>query len=417
VLARLLKRMIRTGRMRVEASDGRTLIEVGDKTKATNPDVAVRLRGMLTPFKLALNPDLYLGEAYMSGALEIRRGSLWDLMELIGRNGTNVSGQASWLNPLVRSLRHATHRAISPKLARRNAARHYDLSLALYRQFLDDDLQYSCAYFPDPSISLEDAQQAKKRHIIAKLRLEPGQHVLDVGCGWGGLAMAIARAADVHVRGITLSEEQLRVCRKRVREAGLDSRVTIELRDYREVVGQFDRIVSVGMFEHVGLDCYDAFFSALSRLLANNGIALLHTIGQRGRPVVSNAWMTKYIFPGGYVPAASQLTGAIERAGLWLTDLEILRLHYAETLKRWRERFMTRAAFVEDLYDARFVRMWEFYLAGCEMSFRFGDLMVMQAQLTKRVDAAPLTRDYMVDEERALSGWNDRRGVVRAASR
>ena len=280
-------------------------------------------------------------------------------------------------------------------IARRNASHHYDLSNLLYQQFLDPDLQYSCAYFSDPRLSLAEAQDAKKQHIAAKLLLKPGRRVLDIGCGWGGLALSLAQVEKVHVLGVTLSPAQLAVARQRARQAGLEQQVKFALLDYREIKGRFDRIVSVGMFEHVGTPHYSQFFGAVSQLLADDGVALIHSIGRKDGPDVTSSWIRKYIFPGGYIPALSEVTPAIERAGLWITDLEILRLHYAQTLRHWRERFLANRRKVLEIYDERFCRMWEFYLAISEMSFRYGGLMVFQAQLTRRVDVVPLTRDYV----------------------
>jgi cyclopropane-fatty-acyl-phospholipid synthase len=346
-----------------------------------------------------LNPEFYLGEAYMNGELVLERGTLWDLMELIGRNCPPQPHSRS--RRVAEMVRRCLQRANSPRRSSRNVSHHYDLSQALYRTFLDEDLQYSCAYFRAPGMSLDEAQQAKVRHIAAKLRLEPGQRVLDIGCGWGGLALSIAQASDVQVTGITLSQEQLEVCRERSCRAGLDDRVRFELRDYRDVEGVFDRIVSVGMFEHVGAARYPAFFQTVQRLLTDNGAALIHSIGDRGEPNRNNPWIEKYIFPGGHIPALSEMAAAVQQTGLWITDVEVLRLHYAETLRRWRERFLRRASTVCELYDERFIRMWEFYLASTEMSFRYGGLMVLQVQLAQSVDALPCTRDYMVEAERA----------------
>jgi cyclopropane-fatty-acyl-phospholipid synthase len=282
----------------------------------------------------------------------------------------------------------------SQRSARRNVARHYDFSERLYRSFLDSDLQYSCAYFARPGMTLDEAQLAKRRHVAAKLLLRPGLRVLDIGCGFGGLALHLARTAEVEVVGVTLSSEQLKVARRRAEEEGLEKRVRFELADYRALTGAFDRIVSVGMFEHVGKPQYPDFFAAVARLLDRRGVALLHSIGRMHGPGLTSAWIRRRIFPGGYIPALSEVAPFIERSGLWLTDLEVLRLHYAETLRCWRERFLA------DLYDDRFCRMWEFYLAASEMSFRYAGFMVFQAQMTHDVGAAPLTRDYMNAAER-----------------
>jgi cyclopropane-fatty-acyl-phospholipid synthase len=306
----------------------------------------------------------------------------------------------------MRRLRHPSRllRQLNPAWrARRNVAHHYDLSESLYRLFLDQDMQYSCAYFADENASIDQAQRAKVRHILSKLDLRAGQRVLDIGCGWGGLALAIARQFDVHVTGITLSQEQLAVARRRAALEGLDQRVSFELADYRAMAGAFERIVSVGMFEHVGPRHYGEFFKTVRRLLTDDGAALLHTIGARVDGGGVNAWMEKYIFPGGYVPTLSETTAAVEKAKLWPTDVEILRLHYAHTLDHWLRRFRQNRAAALDIYDEAFCRMWEFYLAGCAMSFRHGDLMVMQIQLSKSITALPITRDYMHATERSLS--------------
>jgi cyclopropane-fatty-acyl-phospholipid synthase len=288
------------------------------------------------------------------------------------------------------------------KKARENVAHHYDLSGELYRSFLDGDMQYSCAYLRHPDDDIEAAQRAKKEHIAAKLLLEPGQRVLDIGCGWGGLALFIAKAVDVEVTGITLSREQLAVARQRAKDEGLEHRVDFQLVDYRVLEGQFDRVVSVGMFEHVGLPNYANYFGAIRRLLKPKGIALVHAIGKMYGPAPTSTWILKYIFPGGYAPALSEVMPSVERNALWVNDVEILRLHYAETLRLWRERFEARWAELSRSYDERFKRMWEFYLVGSEISFRYFGFMVFQMQLAKAVDAAPLTRDYIVSAENRL---------------
>ncbi len=289
--------------------------------------------------------------------------------------------------------------SVLTRISGRHVARHYDLSHEHYRQFLGTDLQYSCAYFADPSFSLEQAQEAKKRHIAAKLLLEPGLRVLDVGCGWGGLALSLAEMERVEVVGVTLSREQLTVARQRAKQAQLDERVRFTLNDYREIEGPFDRIVSVGMFEHVGVPNYARFFQKIRELLSADGIALIHSIGRSNGPTITGAWTQKYIFPGGHIPALSEVAPLIERAGLVLTDLEVLRLHYAETLRHWRERFLASHRHDGRIYDERFCRKWEFYLASSELAFRYGGLMVFQAQLARQFDNLPLTRDYMYERE------------------
>jgi cyclopropane-fatty-acyl-phospholipid synthase len=399
VLKGLLRRLIKIGRLTVIEVDG-SVLTCGEPA-ADQPDVVVRLTKRFTPLKLALWPDLYLGEAYTAGDLVIERGSLWDLLDLCGRNLEREPRRGS--GPLLRLVKAVARQLqqFSPaQLSQKNVAHHYDLPHELYQTFLDPDLQYSCAYFSDAATSLEEAQRAKKRHILSKLLLEPGHRVLDIGCGWGGLALALAQAEHVFVHGITLSQQQLAIARQRAKDAGLESRVTFELRDYRSVKGKFDRIVSVGMFEHVGTPHYRTFFKAVSDLLLDDGIALIHSIGRMSGPDVTSAWIRKYIFPGGYIPAMSQVSPAIEHAGLWLTDLEILRLNYAETLRAWRERFLAHVEQVAEMYDKRFCRMWEFYLAVSEMSFRYGGMMVFQAQLAAKIDSVPITRDYMFEPAR-----------------
>jgi cyclopropane-fatty-acyl-phospholipid synthase len=293
--------------------------------------------------------------------------------------------------------------------SRQNVAHHYDLSDTLYNLFLDTDRQYSCAYFNDPGDPLEEAQANKKRHLASKLRLERGQKVLDIGSGWGGLALYLAQEADVEVTGITLSVEQLRVAERRAQAMGLSDRVKFELIDYRELIGRrFDRIVSVGMFEHVGVVQYPAFFRKVKELLTDNGIALVHSIGRADGPGFTNPWMRKYIFPGGYSPAISEVVPVVEKTGLWITDIEVLRLHYAETLKNWRARFLAHRDRVKAIYDERFCRMWEFYLAGSEVAFRYQGHINFQMQIAQRVDSVPLTRDYMFDWERAHREADDR---------
>src|SRR6185503_8516031 len=334
---------------------------------------------------------------YMDGRLTVERGTIADVLEIMLMNlGTGrLPGiiHASrklclWLRPITQFN--------SARRARRNVARHYDLSRSLYDLFLDHDLNYSCAYFSHPGMSLEAAQAAKKLHIAAKLNLHrPGLKVLDIGSGWGSLGLDLARENDADVLGVTLSGEQLAVANHRAAAAGLARQCRFELRDYRAVEGQFDRIASVGMFEHVGVQYYDTFFAKLRDLLAPDGVALLHTIGRADGPGATPPWISKYIFSGGYVPALSEIMASIERSGLYATDIEVWRLHYAETLKKWRTRFHKNRAKAAALYDERFCRMWEFYLAGAEMAFRHDGQVVFQIQLAKRVDTLPMTRDYM----------------------
>jgi len=402
MLERMLTPFIKTGRLTIVRANGR-VVRAGEISEGEpGPDVALRLKSSLTELKIALRPELCLGEAYVDGTLVIEEGTLWDLFDLYGRN---LVHRGAWRRSRAASLIQALARYFqqhnSQRTARRNAAHHYDLAEALFRAFLDEDMQYSCAYFLDPNLSLEEAQAAKKRHIIAKLLLEPGQRVLDIGCGWGGLAISIAQAESLQTTAITLSREQLVVAKRRAREAGVDYKIVFELRDYREVEGRFERIVSIGMFEHVGKPNYQAFFDKVATLLTDDGVALIHSIGRMDGPGLTHAWTRKYIFPGGYIPALSEVLPAVERAGLWVTDIEILRLHYAETLRAWRERFLQNLTLIRRTYDERFCRMWEFYLAGSEMAFRYDGLMVFQLQLAKRVGTVPLTRNYMFEQKPA----------------
>jgi cyclopropane-fatty-acyl-phospholipid synthase len=311
-----------------------------------------------------------------------------------------------WALPprLVRYLFRRLQQFNPRSRARRNVAHHYDLDGRLYSLFLDGDQQYSCAYFESPNQSLDDAQLAKKRHLAAKLRVKPGASVLDIGCGWGGLALYLAEIARAKVTGITLSQEQYHRAQNRALEHGHSKDTTFRLVDYRDVDGQYDRIVSVGMFEHVGVGFYDTFFERCAELLADDGMVLLHTIGRSGPPSITNAWIAKYIFPGGYIPALSEILPAVERAELIVTDVEVLQLHYAETLKAWRARFLAHRDEAVRLYDQRFVRMWEFYLACSEMAFREGDMVVFQIQAAKRKGLLPPTRDYITREEARLRG-------------
>jgi len=392
----ILRSFIRTGSLRIMDASGRHHV-VGDSTA---PRVTIRLASKRLEYALAVNPSLAVGEAYMDGTLTIEEGTLYDFLEVVARNYDNVAG-VPWLAFIERVGRGLKqHNPIGK--ARHNVAHHYDLSSELYDIFLDSDRQYSCAYFRSPTDSLEVAQENKKRHIAAKLLLDaPGLKVLDIGSGWGGLGLHIAGRSDADVTGVTLSTEQHMLSSMRAEEAGLADRVRFHLRDYREENGRYDRIVSVGMFEHVGRRNYQEFFAKVADLLTDDGVALVHSIGYSDRPAPINPFMRKYIFPGADLPSLSEAFDAVERSGLIVTDVEILRLHYAETLRHWRERFMARRDEVLRLYDERFCRMWEFYLVLCEIGFRLRTNMVFQMQLSKRIDAVPITRDYMVDAERA----------------
>ena len=414
LLARLFERIIAVGRLRVVDAGGRSHTFAG----SPGASVAIRLNDPALHWKLLVRPRLYLPEAFVDGTLTIEEGSLYDLIDLLAINldalPEGLLGHL--LNGSVTALRRL-HQYNPVSRARQNAAHHYDLSDQLYELFLDQDLQYSCAYFRDPTDDLDSAQLNKKRHIAAKLLIRPGQRVLDIGSGWGGLALYLAGECGADVTGLTLSVEQHKVAVRRAAIAGLSDRVRFYLRDYREELGHYDRIVSVGMFEHVGINHYDTFFTQVKSLLAPDGVALLHSIGRMDGPGSTHPWIRKYIFPGGYIPALSEVVPAVERSRLWVTDIEILRLHYAETLKSWRCRFERNRERLRTIYDERFCRMWEMYLVGSEVAFRRGGCMVFQMQLAKAVDSVPMTRDYMLDWEREHSGAPDRSRGYQPAER
>jgi cyclopropane-fatty-acyl-phospholipid synthase len=399
-LQRVLAKLVRRGTLKVSTGPGRSFV-IGD---GSGEPIEISFKSTFVLLSTMANPELKLGEAYMDGSMRIERGSIADFLELLLSQAQNKPPLA--IGILINAYHYVFRRVaqFNPRgRAKRNVAHHYDLDGRLYSLFLDSDQQYSCAYFEQPDSSLDDAQLAKKRHIAAKLLMDrPGLSVLDIGSGWGGLALYLAEVTGAHVLGVTLSEEQLAVAGNRAAEQKLEARVKFRLEDYRDVVGRFDRIVSVGMFEHVGIIHYDRFFSKVHELLNENGVAVLHSIGRSGTPSTTASWIAKYIFPGGYIPALSEVLPAIQRSGLVATDIEILRLHYADTLKAWRARFMARREEALRLYDERFCRMWEFYLAASEMSFRYRGLMVFQAQLARRQDAVPLTRDYIGPAEERL---------------
>ena len=396
MLHRLLRRIVREGTLVVRDPSGERRYGEG------SPEVAIRITDRAAAWAICLDPELKLGEMYMDGRLVIEKGDIVQLLDLLVGNvarHADPAGAAPWLQKLRRVFR--LFMQFNPAFrARAHVAHHYDLSARLYDLFLDHSRQYSCAYFAHDGDSLEAAQAAKKKHIAAKLKLDrPGLTVLDIGCGWGGLAMDLAREHDAEVLGITLSTEQIQQARQRAREGGLSDRCRFALTDYRQAEGRFDRIVSVGMFEHVGLRYYRQFFAKARALLAEDGVMLLHTIGRADGPGVTNAWIRKYIFPGGYAPALSEIVPVIEKSGLIVTDVEVLRLHYARTLAAWQKRFQANRAEIARLYDERFCRMWEFYLAGAEMAFRHEKQVVYQIQIAKRVDVLPLTRDYMTEPQ------------------
>ena len=397
LIEKLVGKIVRKGRLTLVWPDG-ARNEFGPGGK---PALTVRLADRQTAFAIARNPRVGLGEAYMDGRITIEDGDILDLMELVtganrweeGGAGRKALGKGK--NPLKRLWR-ARNKA---KRARKNVAHHYDIGNDLYRLFLDDDLQYSCAYFTDPKNSLEQAQLDKKAHIAAKLALAPGQHVLDIGCGWGGTALYLNRVAGVRVTGVTLSEEQLKVARQRAEAAGVADQVKFELIDYRHVDGQFDRIVSIGMFEHVGAAHYDEFFAKCRDLLKPDGVMLLHTIGKLGKATTPDPFTDKYIFPGYHLPSISQMAASTEKFRLITTDIETLRLHYAYTLRHWLQRTRKAKKQIVALYDERFFRMWEFYLSGGVVAFESGSMCNYQLQYVRDRYALPITRDYMAAAE------------------
>nr|WP_314076086.1 cyclopropane-fatty-acyl-phospholipid synthase family protein [uncultured Roseococcus sp.] len=403
VLQLMLRRFVQRGALLVRFPDGReAMLGPGGE-----PSGGLHLKTEHAVRRMMLNPSLALGELYMEGEIEPIAGLLHDMLDVLSLNQT-LSGDPGfswildWGRWAVRRLRQ-----LNPAgLARRRISYHYDIDEAVYGLFLDEDRQYSCAYFPTGTETLEEAQLAKKRHIAAKLKLDrPGLEVLDIGCGWGGMALTLAREYGARVTGITLSREQLAIARARAEAAGLTDQVRFELLDYRAWDRPMDRVVSVGMVEHVGINHYGTYFGAVARALREDGVALVHGIGRSTGPGATNPWINRYIFPGGYSPAVSEVVPAVEKAGLWITDMEILRLHYALTLREWSRRFAAHREEIRARHDERFCRMFEFYLAGSESAFRHGGHMNWQLQLTRTVDALPLNRDYMLRAEQAPPGY------------
>jgi cyclopropane-fatty-acyl-phospholipid synthase len=414
ILPWLLRRLVTFGTVTLIGPDGRTRTFGGD---GPGPDLTVRVTDPGLDWKLLRGPRLAIAEAYMDGGLEFEQGGLRDLMQLYQVNKKTrrrSAAESGW-----RSLLRMTRRFIArndPIRSRRNARAHYDIGNDLYRLFLDDDMQYSCAYFPKLDETLDEAQLAKRRHIAAKLLPRSGQRVLDIGSGWGGMALYLAQVADVEVLGVTLSEEQLKIARERAAAAGLSDRVRFELQDYRNVTGQFDRIVSVGMMEHVGATELRTFFATVRDRLAPDGVALIHSIMTSKSASLTDPFTQKYIFPGGYVPGASETLAAVERAGLWILDFEVWRKHYGFTLNHWYNRFIANREAAKAMYDERFCRMWELYLLGCESAFLTGNLAVMQLQLGRERDAVPLVRDYMAEETERLKQRESAPGLERSAA-
>ncbi|MEQ6472893.1 cyclopropane-fatty-acyl-phospholipid synthase family protein [Comamonas thiooxydans] len=400
LLQQVFAPLVKTGRLEVTTPSGKALI-FGD---GGQPQARLRFADRRAVIALLRDPDLNFGELFMQQRLLVEQGTVYDVLELVlrGARQVPVSATVRLLDAWRMKLRPLLQNNLRGK-SRANVAHHYDLDDRLYQLFLDSERQYSCAYFEQGNEDLETAQLAKKRHIAAKLLIEPGQRVLDIGCGWGGLSRYLAEVGGAgHVTGITLSTEQLAGAQSRASQSIHGERLEYRLEDYRDTQGPFERIVSVGMFEHVGTRFHDAFFRKCHELLSEDGVMLLHFIGNSDVPDFNNPWIERYIFPGGHIPSMSEFTPAIERAGLVICDIEVLRLHYAQTLRLWRERFMARRAEAAALYDERFCRMWEFYLSMSETAFRYQDIAIFQVQLARRQDAVPLTRSYIAERETAL---------------
>lgn len=397
LLGPIFEARIKNGTLRVIDSSGKR----HQYGSGQAPVITIRIHDSRAEWQLLTNPELAAGELFMDGRLTIEDATIYDALDLVlGNSGWGTPDLPSRIAGTIRKVIRRVSQFNPAGRSRSNVAHHYDLSDTLYDLFLDADRQYSCAYFLTPSDTIEQAQAQKKRHIAAKLLLQPGHRVLDIGSGWGGLGLYLSEIADVDVTGLTLSEEQHRVSNQRAAEAGRPDRVRFKMLDYRKEQGRYDRIVSVGMFEHVGVNHYDTYFRKVAELLTDDGVAMIHAIGRADGPGATNAWIAKYIFPGGYSPALSEVLPSIEKAGLYVTDIEILRLHYAETLRAWRNRFNANRHRIREIYDERFCRMWEFYLAASEATFRHAGHIVFQVQVAKKVDTVPLTRDYITDFER-----------------
>ncbi len=404
---RVLSTLVKTGNLTVVLPGG----EARTYGDGTGKPVTMNIRTRRAAMRLVLDPDLYLGEEYMDGGVTVDNGSIYDLLAILTSNTSNSAKLpvgVQWPFELRKLLRKI--KQYNPVgRAERNVAHHYDLSGEIYDLFLDRDRQYSCAYFEDPDASLAEAQLAKKRHLAAKLDIHPGMKVLDIGSGWGGLGLYLAEVCGAKVTGVTLSREQHKVSNERAAQRDVSDRVRFELLDYRRLEDRYDRIVSVGMFEHVGLGHYGEFFDKVHELMTPDGIACLHSIGRANGPGSTSAWISKYIFPGGYIPGLSEVIPHIERSGLYVTDVEILRLHYAETLRHWRLRFADHRDLARAIYDERFCRMWEFYLAGSECGFRHEFLNNFQIQFTRDKSVLPLTRNYIQAEEARLREIDSKR--------
>ena len=396
-LSHMMKSFVRVGSLTVIDAEGRVHVFAG----SPGPNVTMRLTDPSLYYKLVLNPELHAGEAYMDGRLSFENSTLRDFLTLFSMNRLSLGSY-----PLQKVLRRVSlglkkfQQANPVGQAQKNVSHHYDIGNDFYRLFLDKGMQYSCAYFTSDDDTLEEAQQNKLRLIASKLNLKPGQRILDIGSGWGDMALYLGRMENVNVLGVTLSREQCALANQKAANLGLSDRVRFELRDYRHVEEKFDRIVSVGMFEHVGVHHYDEFFAKVNDMLTPDGVMLLHSIGHMSPPGTASPWLRKYIFPGAYSPALSEVFTSVEKNSLWVTDLEFLRLHYAKTLAHWESRFQANRAKVAQMYDERFCRMWEFYLISAEMMFRTGSQLVFHMQLAKKRDAAPIVRDYITDIQR-----------------
>ncbi|HEX8834907.1 MAG TPA: cyclopropane-fatty-acyl-phospholipid synthase family protein [Abditibacteriaceae bacterium] len=400
LLSNMLQKFVKTGTLTVLDAGGKRFVFSGKP----GPQVTMRFHDEKLPNKIFRNPELAVGEAYMDGTLTFEDCSVYDFLYLFSINRGSLGSYplqklVRRVSRLLRSVQQ--HNPVGK--AQKNVAHHYDISRELYKLFLDENMQYSCAYFINDDDTLEQAQIQKMNHLASKLQMKPGQKVLDIGCGWGGLSLHLASVADVEVLGVTLSKEQLAVARERAEAMGLSKRVRFELRDYRHVEEKFDRIVSVGMFEHVGVNHFPEFFTKVGKLLDTDGVAVLHSIGRMSPPGSTSPWIRKYIFPGAYAPSLSEVFTAVEQKQLWVADIEVLRIHYAKTCHEWYLRFMANRDQALAMYDERFCRMFEFYLAAVEMTFWHGSAMVFQMQLCHKRDAVPLTRDYITDSDRALN--------------
>lgn len=402
ILTSMISRLVRRGNLKLTYPDGETLT-FGD---GTGKPVHIRVNSKRAQWGLALDPAFFLGHHYGTGDIDLVEGDMYDLLEVVFTGNPDFKYYNDGWNRFLERARYLLRwlrENNGVRRARDNVQHHYDLTGELYDLFLDEDKQYSCAYFETPDQSLDDAQLAKKRHIAAKMSMDrPGLSVLDIGSGWGGMALYLARNLGAKVTGVTLSDEQYAVSRERAKDQGLEGEVRFLLEDYRNAPDTYDRIVSVGMFEHVGRPNYLTYFRKAASLLKRDGVMLLHTIGRTDQPTSNNPFIEKYIFPGGYIPALSEAMKAVEKSGLAVTDIEILRLHYAETLRHWRQRFMARRDEAKALYDERFCRIWEFYLAASESAFRWQNLVVFQLQLAHDQQAIPLTRDYIERGEHCL---------------